>query len=552
MTPRGLSLMLFMLLASIGMVAQTAPSVFLVSFTDKANTPYSLNDPGAFLSERALARRSIQGIPLDDTDLPVDPAYIATVLAQGDVQLVNRSKWFNAITIRSTDQQALAAIANLPFVVQVEPTRMLIGGVPDERKFGAPAEMPGLRGGEGDYGPSYGQIALMNGHLLHAMDAKGQGMLIGVLDSGFDGTDVLPAFEALRDRGGIVMARDMVAHDGDVYADHWHGRSVLSCMAGVLEGQLIGTAPLADYVLLRTEDAGSEYLVEEDHWVAAAEVADSIGCDIINTSLGYTVFDDSLQNHAYTDLDGLTTRISIAAGMAAQKGMVPVNSAGNSGSSDWYHISAPADAIDILAVGAVNEAGESAMFSSHGPSADGRVKPDVCAVGWGAIGLRAAGDSIAPINGTSFSSPLLAGLVACLWQLHPERTGHDIMDAVRRSASHFANPDADYGYGIPDFMQAHEWLTLTTGVNPAVAHASLEAFPVPFTDQLTIMLPEGEGTVLLSLHDPAGRMAWSGRVTGSGRHTLDDPALASLADGVYVLRMQGRGALLTGRVVKAR
>lgn len=549
---RSLLLGVFALFILAGMRAQTAPTVFLVSFTDKTNTPYTLDDAGAFLSERALARRATQGIPLDATDLPVDPAYIDAVLAQGDVQLVNRSKWFNAITIRSADEAALAAIATLPFVAQVQPTRMLIGSVPDERKFGSPGVQGGLRGGGGDYGPSFGQIAMMNGHLLHEMEAKGQGMLVGVIDSGFDGTDVLPAFEALRDRGGIVMTRDMVTHDGDVYADHWHGRSVLSCMAGVIEGQLIGTAPLADYVLLRSEDVGSEYVVEEDYWVAAAEVADSIGCDILNTSLGYTTFDDSLQNHVQADLDGLTTRISVAAGMASQKGMIPVNSAGNAGSSDWYSISAPADAIDILAVGAVNLDEESAPFSGHGPSADGRVKPDVCAVGWGAIGLRSAGDSIAPINGTSFSSPILAGLMACLWQLHPDRTNRDIMDAVRRSASHFANPDADFGYGIPDFMQAHEWLTFTTGLNTATAHASLVTYPVPFGDQLTIMLPEGEGAALLSLHDAAGRMAWSGHVMGSGRHTLIDPALGTLADGVYVLRMQGRGALLTGRVVKAR
>jgi len=552
MNQRGLILQLFLLLVPVGLLAQIGPSVFLVSFTDKANTPYSLAEPEAFLSERALARRAAQGIALDETDLPVDPAYIAAVLAQGDVQLVNRSKWFNAITIRCTDQAALDAIAGLPFVTGIEPTRMLVGGMPDESKFGAPGEAITMRGGEGDYGPSFGQIAQLNGHLLHEMDAKGQGMLIGVLDSGFDGTDVLPAFEALRDRGGIVLTRDMVTHDGDVYADHWHGRSVLSCMAGVLEGQLIGTAPLADYVLLRTEDVGSEYLVEEDNWVAAAEVADSIGCDILNTSLGYTVFDDSLQDHQYADLDGLTTRMSIAAGMAARKGMIPVNSAGNAGSSDWYHISVPADAIDILAVGAVNINAESAPFSGHGPSADGRVKPDVCAVGWGAIGLRAAGDSIAPINGTSFSSPIIAGLVACLWQLHPERSAHDIMDAVRRSASHFNTPDADFGFGIPDFMQAHEWLTMTTAVNEIGGQASLAVHPVPFSDRLTITVPEGEGLVRISLHDAAGRTVWSGQATEACRHTLHDAALGALADGFYVLRLEGAGRSLSTRVVKAR
>lgn len=541
-----------LVLAAVGAKAQTAPTVFLVSFTDKDNTPYSLSDPGAFLSERAVARRAAQGIPLDGTDLPVDPAYIATVLAQGEIELLNRSKWFNAITIRTTDPGALVAISGLPFVVQVEPTRLLVGGTPDARKFGRPGTFHDLRGGGADYGPSFTQIGMMNGHLLHELDARGQGMLIGVLDSGFDGTDVLPAFEALRDREGIILTRDMVAHDGDVYADHWHGRSVLSCMAGVIEGQLIGTAPAADYVLLRTEDAGSEYLVEEDNWVAGAELADSIGCDILNTSLGYTQFDDSLQDHIYADLNGMTTRISIAASMASQKGMIPVNSAGNSGTNEWYYISAPADAIDILAVGAVNGAEESAPFSSHGPSADGRIKPDVCAMGWGAIGLRSQGDSIAPINGTSFASPILAGLVACLWQLHPERTGHDIMDAVRRSASHFAEPNEDYGYGIPDFMWAHAWLTTTTGLDLNARQEHISTYPVPFSDQLTVVLPDGPDPWTLTLHDASGRLVWSGRASTGGRVLLQDHDLAGLSDGVYALRMQNGLKVLSGLVVKAR
>ncbi|MBK8497598.1 MAG: S8 family peptidase [Flavobacteriales bacterium] len=540
-----------LLVAGLG-AAQTAPDTYWVQFTDKDNTPYSLAEPEQFLSERSIERRQSQGIALEVSDLPVDPAYVTIVLGIGDVQLINRSKWFNAITIRSTDATAIDAIGQLPFVSHVRGTRALIGTTPAPEKFTleVAAPMAGPRGGEpADYGASWLQISQMNGHLLHAMDAKGQGMLIGVLDSGFEDADSLPAFDDLRAREGVVLERDMVNHDGDVYDDHWHGRSVLSCMTGILPGFLQGTAPAADYVLLRTEEVASEYIVEEDNWVAGAELADSIGCDVLNTSLGYTEFDDSLQNHAYADLDGTTARISIAASMASQKGMIPVNSAGNSGQSAWHFIGPAADAIDILAVGAVGSFGEHAPFSSWGPSADGRVKPDVCAMGWGAIALRPQGDSIAPLNGTSFSSPILAGLVACLWQLHPERTGHEVMQAVRESASLYFAPNDSMGYGIPNFLVAHNTLT-QVGIASEDGGRGLRVFPTVFTDHLWIGF---EGTVeeiaRVEIYDPQGRWVWSKQVgLANGRSPVY--GLSELAPGAYVLHVVVGDAAWTARVVR--
>ncbi|MBL0126511.1 MAG: hypothetical protein IPP83_03430 [Flavobacteriales bacterium] len=251
-----------------GAMAQTAPDTYWVQFTDKENTPYSITQPEQFLSARSIARRQAQGIAVEESDLPVDPAYIAAVLATGDVQLINRSKWFNAITIRITELSALDAIEQLSFVSHVRSRMRMVSNDPLPEDVPAPPMME-QRGGEpSDYGASWNQIYMLNGHLLHAMEAKGQGMLIGVLDSGFDQADSLPAFADLRAREGILLERDMVNHDGDVYEDHWHGRSVLSCMAGILPGYLQGTAPLADYVLLRTEEAATEYVVEEDNWVA--------------------------------------------------------------------------------------------------------------------------------------------------------------------------------------------------------------------------------------------------------------------------------------------
>ena len=534
-----------LLLVPIFLSAQTAPETYLIFFSDKDNTPYSLDQPQEFLSDRAIQRRVVQGIELDELDLPVDPVYIDTVLAQGDVQLVNRSKWFNAITIRTTEIETLQEIALLPFVIDIKTTAGSSQIAPIGDKFHQEREVAKIL----DYGGSFTQVSMMNGHLLHEL-SQGEGMLIGVLDSGFDGVDWMPAFAPLRDRNGIVLTRDLVDAGTSVYEDHWHGRSVLSCMAAILEGQLIGTAPQADYVLLRTENAESEYIVEEDNWIAGAELADSIGCDVINTSLGYARFDDPTQDHNYTELNGNNARISIAAAIAAQKGMIPVVSAGNQGESDWYYIGAPADAHDILAVGAVGDTAQYAPFSSHGPSADGRVKPDVMAMGWGTIGVNDGGDSTATINGTSFASPLVAGLVASLWKLHPERTAQEIMQAVRASASLFDQPNDSMGYGIPDFMRASE-LLITIGIeNMSTADGSV--FPNPFTDDLQIM-DRNASIEEIAIHDLAGRMIWKSSMIEQrdGRVVLEDTEFRSLRSGTYLLVISCNGSRSVRKIMKS-
>lgn len=539
---RGSLLALLTVLCFGSASAQTAPATYWIQFTDKANTPYSVSAPEAFLSQRALDRRQRQGIAIDETDLPVDPAYVSALLAAGDFELVNVSKWFNAVTIRSTDTLALDTIDHLPFVMQMRSTGGGHDRVAGEEKF--PSFLKQEIGDEyaTRYGSSFRQIEMMNGHLLHEQGARGEGMLIGVLDSGFDQADSLSTFAELRARNGIVLTRDMAFHDGDVYSDHYHGRSVLSCMAGHWPGRLLGTAPMADYVLLRTEVAENEYIWEEDNWVAGAELCDSLGCDVLNTSLGYTQFDDSTTDHVYADMNGRTSRMSIAATMAARKGMIPVNSAGNSGNSEWRYIGAAADADSILAVGAVDNDRAPAFFSSYGPSADGRVKPDVAAVGYGAIGLGAGGTEVQAINGTSFSGPITCGLVACLWQLHQDKSGQEILWAIRNSASKHNNPDDRVGYGIPDFYRAHLLLggTDRTGLEGNVV---LGTYPSPFSDHFQVELFTGvAGQLDLELVDATGRVVWVGAdlLDPSTYHIVrvGDAALAALPAGAYVLRMQ--------------
>lgn len=543
--------------AACAVEAQTAPATYRVRFTDKNATPYSLSAPAAFLSSRSIARRERQGIPLDEQDLPVDPAYISALLAAGQFQLHTVSKWFNAVTIKSTDTLALDSIGQLPFVAEVRCLRPLNGHVPRVEKF--PQTRRAAEGGAMDaiYGASLRAISMMNGHLLHELGGvRGEGMLIGILDSGFEHADSMAAFIDLNARNGIILTDDVVCPHCDVFQQHWHGRSVLSVIAGRLPGKLMGTAPNADFVLLRTEDIHTEYPVEEDNWIRGAEIADSIGCDVLNSSLGYTLFDDSTMDHSYMELDGLTTRISIAAGIASRKGMIPVQSAGNSGEAEWHYIGAPADAIDILAVGAVDEARSVTGFSSRGPSVDGRVKPDVCAVGQGTVGVSGGGDDVERINGTSFASPLVCGLTTCLWQAHPTRNAHEIMDAVRRSASHFHEPNDSIGYGIPDFWRAHLLLG-GEDLTGLVAPQFFNVYPLPFTTSLNLEFFTGESDLLtIDLFDVMGRAVLSATTPVEPsiyqQLRLEDPRIAALPNGHYTLKASlGGRAELTRALVKA-
>ena len=259
---------------------------------------------------------------------------------------------------------------------------------------------------------------MLKGDILHNRDLKGKGKLIAILDAGFSRVDEMIAFEELFAENRILGTKDFVQRNNNVFDEHTHGMMVLSTMGAENKGQIIGTSPEASFWLLRTEDVDSENLIEEYNWLCAAEFADSVGADIINSSLGYTTFDDAGQNHTYTDMDGRTAPVSIAATIAAQKGMIVVNSAGNSGSGSWHFIGAPADADSILSVGAVDENADFAWFSSYGPSFDGRVKPTVVAQGRNTI-VATSNNGTLTGNGTSFSSPIVAGLSACLWEAHP-------------------------------------------------------------------------------------------------------------------------------------
>jgi len=440
--------------------SQIAPEKYFVEFTDKENSPYSIDKPWEFLTQRALDRRVVAGILVEENDLPVNQNYVDAVRNVG-VQVITRSRWFNGITIFTPDLMKILEIEQLPFVKKVIKSGVRVTRpAPVQDKFGLelmpveplnqPSGIPLKISDSADYGRSFTQVHMVGTDMLHNLGFRGEGMMIAILDAGFNMVDQLAPFDSLWANNQILGTRDFVSPGGNIFIGHTHGMKVLSIMGGYVQGQLIGTAFKAGYWLLRSEDGGTEFLIEEYNWVSAAEFADSVGADVINSSLGYTVFDDSTMNHTCEDMTGNTTPVSRGANIAFSKGILVVNSAGNSGNDpNWQCVSAPADGTDVLAVAAVDSLGQYASFSSKGIVDGQYVKPNVAAMGRLTV-ISGDDGTITRGNGTSFSSPVMAGSSACLWQAFPAFSNATLKRAIEESSSQFTNPDIYLGYGIPD------------------------------------------------------------------------------------------------------
>jgi len=429
--------------------------VYRYYLTDKNGSSYTLDRPSKFLSPKSIERRKRQGLKVDSTDLPVSPELVNHFRVKG-ATVLGTSKWNNTVLVGARDTTLLQRLSQQPFIKEA---RMVFQSPDSIEGTGEPFR-PAIHRQYNRWdsihndqmGTARLQIEMIGGERLHEIDLRGNGMTIAILDGGFLNTDILPCFSETHIMGTqnfVSMSESDMIFDG---IDH--GTKVLSVMAAQAPEVILGTAPEANYWLLRCEDPYTEMPIEEDYWAMAAEYADSVGVDIINSSLGYSEYDHNLGNYRLRDLDGQSTLISHSASMLADKGIVLCCSAGNSGMNHWKKITIPADAFDILTVGAVDHNKRNAAFSSVGPTQDGRVKPDVMALGSG-ISLITGRGTLLRDMGTSFSTPVVCGLVACLWQGLPHKTAREIIDLVRISSSQFDTPDNIYGYGLPNFWQAY-------------------------------------------------------------------------------------------------
>ncbi len=524
---------------------------YFISFTDKNQSQYSIDNPSAFLSQRAIDRRVARNIPITIEDLPVNTDYVDIVSHNG-AKIISRSKWFNGITIEC-DKTVLTEILALSFVKDYSIVYHYTENIkPKDLNNESPLKYnANLRLASSDYGGSYNQIHMINGDFLHDNGFKGEGMLIALLDAGFYAVDMLAPFDSMRTNNQIIATWDFVDNNSSVYEDDSHGMSVLSTIAGNVPGELLGTAPKASFLLLRTEDVGSENIIEEYNWAAAAEYADSAGADIISSSLGYTLFDDSTMNHSYADMDGNHCPASIAADVASSKGMLVVLSAGNSGIKPWHYIGAPSDADSALSIGAVDSIGQHIYFSSFGPSSDGDVKPNVCAQGY-ECKLSDEIGAISEGSGTSFACPILAGAATCLWQAYPGYSAMEIKSAIEQSSSLFFSPNDSMGYGIPDFMIAG--YILTTGHMPMSSKDNLlGVYPNPFSQNLNIRFYSKKSQdIQIEILDALGRLVYnvSEKAEGATINTFNINGDKILKSGIYFVRVSTAQESFVNRVIK--
>ena len=542
------------LLLTLNLNAQKlAPERYWIQFTDKNNTQYTINSPDEFLSERAIERRKKQGIAITKNDLPVNQTYLDSLNALG-VDILHTSKWLNATIVKSVDSLLMDTISKLNFVTSY---KNKIKDYQDfcftlntdfnysfnQRDLTRRDTLPGL-------GEAKEHISMINCHSLHNKNIRGQGMRIGVMDAGFNKIKSLPAFDSLFAENRVIDTWDFVNNDSLSFQTSTHGMEVLSTMAGNIPGKYSGTAPKASYCLYRTETASSEYLIEEANWIAAAERADSAGVDLINTSLGYSTFDDTSMNHTYADMDGRSTLISIAADIAVSKGMVVVVSAGNEGSSKWKYLTAPSDAKNVLSVSGVDGNRERAFFSSVGPSADGRIKPDIAAKGL-FVPVQGLSEDIVYTNGTSFAAPIATGAIACLWQARPELNNLQIIETVRKNASQHSNPDSLLGYGIPDLYKSYYYPYKSKHIKNI--EKNIEIHPNPFDERFNIHLQhESPKETHVELYDLMGKKIYQDTLPPYTEKTqiLTKSLIHQLSEGMYILKIKIGSKALTTKLLK--
>jgi serine protease AprX len=511
---------------------------YMVFFKDKTGSLYDVGNPAGFLSQRAINRRIRENTTISVEDLPISEEYVQGVSSAG-ATLLYKTKWMNGILVEC-ESSLVPALEQLPFVSRVE--YVAHGGRPIENIAEIPPSSPSSVWKER-------QLSMIGIDHLHNSGYHGEGLMIAVFDTGFMGANTALPFQHVfsENRFDAVTSFDFVHGIRNVFKQHDHGTKVWSVIGAKMDGSFTGGAFKANFVLFVTEDVTSEFRIEEYNWLFAAERADSVGVDVINTSLGYTSFDDGLMNYSFSDLNGNTSVITNATRIAANKGIAVIVSAGNKIpgsdiSSPWDKIFVPADGDDLLAVGGVTSDGSLTSFSCVGPSADGRIKPDVAAMAQGVLIVSPNG-SIGEASGTSFSSPLIASLTALLWQREQTLKGQELLSKIRHYGNQASNPDNLLGYGIPNPF------TTVTETPIDTSHKLPLVFPNPVSNELTVEFSNDSALREMYLLNSSGLI-----FTIPNSQIIDHQFklnLASIPPGIYLLRMWFQdGSAATQKILK--
>ncbi len=533
--------LLFIFLLSQNIFSQEDAWVY---FTDKPDSQYYFDNPLEMLSQRALDRRTNQGIALDILDVPIYQLYFDQISTSSGIEVKSKSKWMNAVHVRGSIS-AIDALADLTFVSNIQfanrslNTQNRIANNSENKAVNKQLDVQE----NFVYGNSSNQIQMLNGHLLHQQDYTGTGKIIAVMDAGFPNVNTASSFQRIRDNNQILGGYNFVARNENVYTSNSHGTLVLSLMAGYVENQLVGTAPDANYYLFITEDSADENPVEESYWVEAAELADSLGVDVINTSLGYFAYNNPSYSYTYADMNGVTSFISRGADIAFSRGMICVTSAGNSGNSTNPNISTPADAIHTLTVGSVKFDETYSTFSSIGPTFDGRIKPDVMAQGQNPYFSTTSGSVSNASSGTSFSGPIIAGMVASFWQAIPWATNQQVVDFVLQSADRFTNPTTQFGYGIPNFQVALNMAQLSVEENEKIQFL---VYPNPVKDKVIVSFSNDLPDVKFQIFNSLGQQIMEKTITQNNNLV----ATSELQNGIYFYKVLAKNTIQTGKIIK--
>jgi len=548
---------LFAFVFSLNAFSQVEDAWFFIK--DKPNSATFLANPLTMLSQQALDRRNKVGVSLDEKDVPIDKSYLADIKVVPNLIILGKSKWLNAVHVQAEKNVIETAFPKLQFLERVEFANKNRNGLSQKStKKGKANHYNKFTEIKADfnYGNAHNQIKMLKGEILHKQGLTGKNAIIAILDGGFPNVDTLAGFKRLRDNNQILGGYNFADRNTNFYTRDRHGTHVLSTIGGYIENQFVGTAPDAKFYLFITEITETETVLEETLWVEAAERADSLGVDVINSSLGYTTFDNPNHDYTYADMDGKTTFISRGAEIAASRGILVVTSAGNSGNDSWKYISAPADAVSVISVGAVDSNGQIVGFSSYGPTSDNRIKPEVLAKGGVTSIINYLSGNVVTASGTSFSSPIMAGLIACLNEnqsfllksINKSKNTNNFNDylkmAVYESADRFANPTPQHGFGIPNFEDA---LNLYIGSTGAVANYNAEnlmVYPNPTQDVFKIegLLLENNNIIIYS---SIGKEVYKTVLNSSNEINI-----SFLKSGIYILKIQNQNQQKTIKLIK--